>query len=181
MYRKQKTRNPTRANSPQTPYLFRTGREYTLGTRVPNLVVLVILGYVPRYPRVYPGYTALITPLQSYVQAYYGYVRRYIVYFMPVIAFRLILTRIRFLASDFGQVANYKLSCAQNRRRPLVRNQMRRWRSGHMFVCSCDSAVRFLGSESSSQCRLLLCLTPRRDALSALRSALDSSILACAD
>ena len=61
----------------------------------------------------------------------------------------------------------------------LVRNRMRRWWWGHLFVCSCDSAVRFLDAEISSQRRLLLCLSGA--APSALRSALDSSIQACAD
>ena len=45
-----------------------------------------------------------------------------------------------------------------NRNRLLVRDQIRRWCSGHLFVCSCDSAVRFLDSDNSSQRRLLLCL-----------------------
>ena len=38
----------------------------------------------------------------------------------------------------------------------------RRWYSGHLFICSCDSAVRFLDIKKSSQRRLLLCLAPRR-------------------
>ena len=48
----------------------------------------------------------------------------------------------------------------QNRNRLLVR----RWCSGHSGLCSCDSAVRFLDSENSSQRRLLLllCPAPRR-------------------
>ena len=37
---------------------------------------------------------------------------------------------------------------------------MRRWCSRHSFFCSCDSAVRFVDSEISSQRRLLL--RPRR-------------------
>ena len=40
---------------------------------------------------------------------------------------------------------------------------MRRWCSGHSFLCSCDSTVRFLDSESSSKRRLLLRPAPRRD------------------
>ena len=43
-----------------------------------------------------------------------------------------------------------------------VRNRMRRWYSGHLLVCSCDSAVRFLDIEKSSQRRLPVCLAPRR-------------------
>ena len=50
--------------------------------------------------------------------------------------------RIRFRASDFGQVAKTNVVRA-NRNRLLVRNRMRRWCSGHLFVCSCDSAVSF--------------------------------------
>ena len=46
------------------------------------------------------------------------------------------------------------------------------------FVCSCDSAVRFLDMNYSSQRRLLRHVWR---ALSVLRSALDSSIQACAD
>ena len=92
---------------------------------------------------------------------------------------RLIPMRLRFRASDLGQVAKINLVRA-NRNRLLVRNRMR-WCSGHLFVCSCDSAVTFLDSENSNQRRLLLCLAPRRDAPNALRSARDSSIQACAD
>ena len=33
---------------------------------------------------------------------------------------------------------------------------MKRWHSGHSFVCSCDSAVRFLDMENSCQRRRLL-------------------------
>ena len=73
--------------------------------------------------------------------------------------FRLIPMRIRFRASDFGRVAK-KTSVVQSELH--VRNRMRRWCSGHLLVCSCDSAVRFLDVEKSSQCRLPLCLTPRR-------------------
>ena len=39
---------------------------------------------------------------------------------------------------------------------------MRRWCSGHSFFCSCDSAVRFLDSENSSQRQLLPRPAPRR-------------------
>ena len=53
----------------------------------------------------------------------------------------------------------------------LVPNRMRRWYSGHLFVCSCDSAVSFFDIENSSQVRLVLHVWR---ALSALRSALDS-------
>ena len=48
-----------------------------------------------------------------------------------------------------------------NRKKLIVRNRTRRWCSGRLLVCSCDSAVRFLDSENSSQ-RRLLCLAPRR-------------------
>ena len=74
---------------------------------------------------------------------------------------RLILMRIRFRASDFGQVAKTNVVRA-NRNRLLVQNWMRRWCPGQLFVCSCDSAVRFLDSEKSCESRLLLCLPPRR-------------------
>ena len=74
---------------------------------------------------------------------------------------RLILMRIRFRASDFGQVAKTNIVRA-NRNRLLLRNRVRTWCSVHVFVRSCDPAVRFLDSEISSQRRLLLCLAPRR-------------------
>ena len=62
---------------------------------------------------------------------------------------RLILMRIRFRASYFGQVAKTNVVRA-NRNRLLVRNRMRRWCSDDLFVCSCDSAVRFLDSIPSN-------------------------------
>ena len=68
-----------------------------------------------------------------------------------------------------------------NRNRLLVRNRMRTWCSGHVFVYSCDSALTSLDSENSRQRRLLPCQAPRRDAPSALRSAPDPSIRACVD
>ena len=48
---------------------------------------------------------------------------------------------------------------------------MRRRCSGHSFFCSCDSAVRFLDSENSSQGRLLL--RPRRAERTSLGPGLD--------
>ena len=41
--------------------------------------------------------------------------------------------RIRFRASDYGQVAKTKLVRAANRNGFLVRNRIRRWCSGHCF------------------------------------------------
>ena len=58
----------------------------------------------------------------------------------------MITTRIRFRASDFGRVAKTIIVCTK-RNRLHVRNQMRRWCSGHWFVCSCFSAVRCLKIE----------------------------------
>ena len=54
---------------------------------------------------------------------------------------RLILTRIPFRASYFGQDAKLisYVVCA-NRYRLLVRKRTQRWHSGHLFVCSCDSS-----------------------------------------
>ena len=75
---------------------------------------------------------------------------------------RLILMRIRFRASAFGQVAKTNHLRA-NRNRLLVRNRMRRWCSGHLFVCSCYSAVTFWESEKPSQRRLLLCVWRREN------------------
>ena len=78
---------------------------------------------------------------------------------------RLIRMRIRFRASDFGQIEKKQTSFVQIETGFLceIRSRTRRWCSGHVFVCSsCDSAVRFLDSENSSQRRLLLCLTPCR-------------------
>ena len=46
----------------------------------------------------------------------------------------------------------------KNRRRLLVP----RWCSGHLFFCSCDSAVRFLDSQNPGQRRLPLSPAPRR-------------------
>ena len=80
--------------------------------------------------------------------------------------------RIRFRASEFGQVAKINVIRA-NRNRGLVR----RLRSGHLFFSSCDSAVRFSNSENSCQCRLLPSAMSGA-APGALRSALDSSIQA---
>ena len=101
-----------------------------------------------------------------------------------MVAFRLILMRIRFRASDFGQISKTNLVLA-NRNSRLVRNRMRRWYSRHLFFCSCDSATvyccRSVDPKNPSQRRLLLYLAPRRDALGVLRSATDSSIRACAD
>ena len=87
--------------------------------------------------------------------------------------------RIRFRASDLGQAAKINSILAKSKQASCVKSDAQMVLGS--FVCSCDSAVRFMDSENSSQRRLLLCLAPRRDALSALRSALDSSIQACAD
>ena len=38
------------------------------------------------------------------------------------------------------------ISFVQNRNRLLVRNRMWKWCSGHLLVCSCDSALSFLDS-----------------------------------
>ena len=68
---------------------------------------------------------------------------------------RLILMRIRFRASIFGQVAKITIMRA-NRNRLLVQ----RWCPCHLFFCSCDSAASFF--ENASQRRPLLCPAPRR-------------------
>ena len=54
--------------------------------------------------------------------------------------FRLILMRIRFRASYFGQGTKTNLVCA-NRKRFVVRNRTRRRYPGRLFVCSCDSSA----------------------------------------
>ena len=72
--------------------------------------------------------------------------------------------QIRFRASDFGQEAKTNIVRAR-RNRLLVRNRMRRWCSGHLFVCSCDSAVRFLDIENSID---VACLLKRRAECSSL-------------
>ena len=46
----------------------------------------------------------------------------------------VILTRMRFRASDFGQVAKTNLVSA-NRNGIRVQNRMRRWYSGRLFAC----------------------------------------------
>ena len=56
---------------------------------------------------------------------------------------RLIFIRVRFKAADFDHVAKINL-VRVNRNRLLVRNQMRRWCSGRLFVCWGRSAVRSL-------------------------------------
>ena len=71
---------------------------------------------------------------------------------------RLILTRIRFRASDFGQVARINIIRAKSKQAFCAEMML----GSFVFFCSCDSAVRFLDSEKSSQRRLLLCLAPRR-------------------
>ena len=65
--------------------------------------------------------------------------------------------RIRFRASDFGLVAKIKLSRAKSKQTSRAEIMF-----GSFFFCSCDSAVRFLDSENSSQRRLLLRPAPRR-------------------
>ena len=57
---------------------------------------------------------------------------------------RRILMRIRFRASNFGQVAKIKSHWCKIETGFLCG----RWRSGHLFFCSCNSAVRFLDSEN---------------------------------
>ena len=47
---------------------------------------------------------------------------------------RLILMRIRFRASGFGQIAKTKF-VRTNRNRLLARSRIRRWCSGHSFIC----------------------------------------------
>ena len=68
--------------------------------------------------------------------------------------------QIRFRASDFGQVAKKNNLVCANRNRLLLRNRTRRWYSGHLFVCPCDSAVwllvRLSDMKNSRQGRLLL-------------------------
>ena len=65
---------------------------------------------------------------------------------------------IRFRASDFDLVPKIHVIGAKSNWLPV-----RRWCSGQSHFCSCDSAVRFLDSENSSQHRpLLLCPAPRR-------------------
>ena len=88
---------------------------------------------------------------------------------------RLIHIRIGFRASDFGDTdfsSEIKL-VRVNRNRLLVRNRIRRSCSGHVIVCSCDPVVSYVGPRNSRQRRLVLCLAPRRDAPTALRSAPD--------
>ena len=60
-------------------------------------------------------------------------------YANPIQSFRLCSDR-------FCQAKTY-LVRAKKRNTLLVRNRTRRWCSGHLFVCSCDPAVRSLGSE----------------------------------
>ena len=70
-----------------------------------------------------------------------------------------------------------------NRSRLPVRNRIRRWCSGHLFVCSCDPAARRWTQRKikPNVDFFLLCLASQRDPPSALRSAPDSCICACAD
>ena len=89
---------------------------------------------------------------------------------------RLVLTRIRSRTSDFVQVAtNFRFCSGRNELQILFRSQQMniiRAKSKQAFCAemvlgsfvfrSCDSAVRFLDSENSSQRRLLLCPAPRR-------------------
>ena len=89
---------------------------------------------------------------------------------------RLILMRIRFRASDFGQVAKTNLVRA-NRNRLRVRNRMRDGARAICLLAPVISAVRFWDSVIPSQRRLLL----SGAAPSALRSALDSSTPALTD
>ena len=84
-------------------------------------------------------------------------------------------------ASDFGQVTKINLVRAKIETGFLCEIGCGDGARVICFVCSCNSAVRFLNSENLSQSLLPLCLAPRRDAPSALRSALDSSNQACAD
>ena len=80
---------------------------------------------------------------------------------------------IRFRASDFGKVAN--------RNRLLVRNRMRRWCWGHLFVCLCDSAVRFLDSEFQANvdyCSAMSGAAKRRAECTSLSPELKASKLA---
>ena len=81
--------------------------------------------------------------------------------------------RIRFRALDFGLVAQINIIRVKDRNRLLVR----RWCSGHSFFCSCDSAVKFLDPENSSQTSTT---ATSGAAPGAIRSALDSSIQAYA-
>ena len=67
--------------------------------------------------------------------------------------------RIRFRASDFGRVAKKKVVMKNELH---ARNRMRTWYLGHLLVRSCESAVRFLDMEKSSQRRVPLCLALRR-------------------
>ena len=66
-----------------------------------------------------------------------------------VYPFRLILTRSQFRALDFRQVANRNVVRASGNML-FARNLMRRYCSGHLYVCSCDSAARFLDSETQA-------------------------------
>ena len=67
--------------------------------------------------------------------------------------------RIRFQASDLGQVTKTKLiSFVQNRNRLLLR----RWCSGHLFFCSCDSAGRCWTMFLKNQVNVDYCYVPRR-------------------
>ena len=58
---------------------------------------------------------------------------------------KLIFMRIRFRASYFGQFAKTNLVCADRNKLIVGRNLMRRWCSGHLFVCSCDYSAVQLG------------------------------------
>ena len=60
---------------------------------------------------------------------------------------RLVFVRVWFPASYLGEVAktNLHFVCANWNRLLVVRNRPRRWYSGHLFVCSCDSSAVQLG------------------------------------
>ena len=74
-----------------------------------------------------------------------------------MVGLRLILTRVRFRASRFGQVAKTISRSCESKQASCAEMG-----SGQLFFCSCDSEIRFLDSESSRQRRLLPHLAPRR-------------------
>ena len=65
--------------------------------------------------------------------------------------------RIRFRASDFSLVAKINIIRAKSKQASYAEMVL-----GSFVFCSCDSAVRFLDSENSSQHRLLLRPAPRQ-------------------
>ena len=63
----------------------------------------------------------------------------------------LILTRVRYRGSNFSQTSKINFVRANRNRLLVVWNRTRRWCSGHLFVCSWDSAVTSSDSENTSE------------------------------